>query len=104
MLNVKLTGLAPGTSAIEAVKSLRAITGGSLTWAKRDVYDQVRLGRTVLVDLRDDHEIEALREGGWQMQIEAAEGLVPVSLLVPAEHRKLLVDFATAVLGGKVTS
>lgn len=101
---VTITGLDRDISAIAAIKSLRTITHSSLHWAKVEVYDKVRAGEEVPnVDLDSLQDIEYLRSFGWKVRIDD-EGMSPVIIAIPAQHKRLLMEFVEALGGSARTN
>lgn len=96
---VKLTGV-DGTGGIAAIKALVLVSGGSLRWAKVDVFDKVRAGVPVTVPVDDPDDLKVLVEHGWSGVLDE-EGVVEIVARVPAGKRE---DVAAVIraLGGSV--
>lgn len=57
---------------VKALRALRGCFGGSLRWAKLEVFDQVRTGYGIELQGSED-DASALRAGGWLVRVDAAE-------------------------------
>jgi ribosomal protein L7/L12 len=87
-------------NAIQAIKTLRVVSGGGLRWAKMDVYDKVKMGHAISVPIHDAADIAELENAGWTATMDGA-GVVAFSARVPAAKYEDIASIVRA-LGGVV--
>lgn len=85
---------------IHAIKAMRAATGYGLKQAKVDVFDRVRAGEQVSIDVDSLLGVDHLVEHGWSVVIDD-ETLCSLKIFVPVEHRAMITKMVNAI-GGKV--
>jgi ribosomal protein L7/L12 len=85
-------------NAIQAIKTLRVVSGGGLRWAKMDVYDKVKMGHAISVPIHDAADIAELENAGWTATMDEA---VAFSARVPAAKYEDIASIVRA-LGGVV--
>lgn len=93
-------GYGPSSGVISCVRTIRYLTGGSLKYAKKDVFDSVYNGTPVTIQVQPGVSNTALDElEAVGFIAEVISGMVNVSVSIPTEHQETLRRLVMALDG-----